>query len=128
MIAQNEINVQGELANKVDNGTVSYKHIWQVYVTSELKIKLFCFFTIGAMVWIFIALKKQIFKFFGFTKICNNSKWTKKSWNKLMQPTISNSHSRSIFLYHVHSQAGFDSPFINRRGFTGPLTLAGRVL
>ena len=37
MIAQNEINVLGELANKTDNRTV-----WQVYVTSELKIKL-CF-------------------------------------------------------------------------------------
>ena len=26
MIAQNEINVQGELANKTDNRTVSFKH------------------------------------------------------------------------------------------------------
>ena len=26
MIAQNEINVQGELGNKTDNCTVSYKH------------------------------------------------------------------------------------------------------
>ena len=26
MIAQNEINVQGGLANKTDNRTVSYKH------------------------------------------------------------------------------------------------------
>ena len=26
MIAQNEINVQGELANKTDNHAVSYKH------------------------------------------------------------------------------------------------------
>ena len=26
MIAQNEINVQGELANKTDNRTASYKH------------------------------------------------------------------------------------------------------
>ena len=26
MIAQNEIEVQGELANKIDNRTVSYKH------------------------------------------------------------------------------------------------------
>ena len=59
MIAQNEINVQGELANKMDNGTVSYKNIWQVYVTSELKIKLFCFFTMRAMVWIFTAMKNR---------------------------------------------------------------------
>ena len=27
MIAQNEINVQGELANKTDNLTVLYKHL-----------------------------------------------------------------------------------------------------
>ena len=26
MIAQNKINVQGELANKTDNRTASYKH------------------------------------------------------------------------------------------------------
>ena len=26
MIAQNEVNVQAELANKTDNHTVSYKH------------------------------------------------------------------------------------------------------
>ena len=29
----------------------------------------------------------------------------------------SNSHSRSIFPYHVHNQAGFNNPFINGRGF-----------
>ena len=27
MIAQNEVNVQGELAIKTDNRTVSYKHL-----------------------------------------------------------------------------------------------------
>ena len=26
MIAQNEVNMQGELANKTDNRTISYKH------------------------------------------------------------------------------------------------------
>ena len=26
MIAQNEVNVEGKLANKTDNRTVSYKH------------------------------------------------------------------------------------------------------
>ena len=36
---------------------------------------------------------------------------------KLMQPTTSSSHSRSIFPYHVHNQAGFGNPFINGRGF-----------
>ena len=34
-----------------------------------------------------------------------------------MKPTTSNNHSRSIFRYRVHSQAGFDNPFINERGF-----------
>ena len=67
MIIQKEINVQGEPTNKIDNRIVSCKHrteriqykssngdcttiiypavevkcTWQVYVTSELKIKLF---------------------------------------------------------------------------------------
>ena len=35
------------------------KHTWQVYVTSELKIYLFCFFTVCTMVWIFIAVKNR---------------------------------------------------------------------
>ena len=34
-----------------------------------------------------------------------------------MQPTTSKGHSRSIFSYHVHNQAGFDNAFINGRGF-----------
>ena len=73
MIAQNEINVQGGLAKKTDNRksivqegfqyklnngactiipylTVEMKHIWQVYVTGELKIRFFYFFDIRAMV------------------------------------------------------------------------------
>ena len=85
MITQKEINVQGEQANKTDNRIVSCKHrteriqykpsngdcttitypavevnyTWQVYVTSELKIKLFCFFTVRTMVRIFIAVKNR---------------------------------------------------------------------
>ena len=35
------------------------KHIWQVYVISELKIKLFCSFAIRAMVSTFIAVKNR---------------------------------------------------------------------
>ena len=76
MITQKEIKVQGEPANKTENrivsckhrtGRIQYKssngdcttttypavevkHTWQVYVTSELKIKLFCFFTVRTMV------------------------------------------------------------------------------
>ena len=85
MITQKEINVQGEPANKIDNRIVSCKHrteriqykssngdctiitypavevkySWQVYVTSELKIKLFSFFTVHTMVWIFIVVKNR---------------------------------------------------------------------
>ena len=36
---------------------VEEKPIWKVYVTSELKIKLFYFITISATVWSFIAAK-----------------------------------------------------------------------
>ena len=30
-----------------------------------------------------------------------------------MQPTTSNSHSRTIFPYDVYNQAGFDNPLVN---------------
>ena len=36
--------------------------------------------------------------------------------NEVMQLTTTNNDSRPIFPYHVHNQADFDSPFINRRG------------
>ena len=39
--------------------TVEEKHIWQIYMTSELKMKLFCFLTIHAVVWIFVAVKNR---------------------------------------------------------------------
>ena len=42
--------------------------IWQVYVTSELKIELFYFFTISAMVWIFIAVKSRYLNFSALLK------------------------------------------------------------
>ena len=81
-----------------------------------MKVKLFRFLTLRAMVWIFIDVKNN-FKFFCCTKIRNDSKWTKMSWNELMQPTTSNSDSWPIFPYHVHNQAGFDNPFTNGRSF-----------
>ena len=93
--------VQGGFQCKLNNGactiishrTVKMKHIWQVYLTSELKIKLFFLVTVHAMVW------KQIFNFFGFTKICNDSKWAKASRNEVMQPTTSKNNSQPIFPY-----------------------------
>ena len=82
MIAQNEINRQKGLENETDNHTVSdkhhkgridctiirypkvgVKHTLQVYVISELKIKLLCFFTLPIMVSIFIGVNKKIFIF-----------------------------------------------------------------
>ena len=137
MIAQNEINVLEELANKNDNHTFSYKHrkggfynklnndactivsyptledkhIWQVYVTNELKIKLFCFFTIRAMVWILITMKNRYLNTSPVLKF--DSRWTKRSRNEVMQPTPSRSDSWPIFPYLAHNQAGFDNAFIN---------------
>ena len=58
--------------------TVELKHIWQVYVTSELKIKLFCFLTIRCMVGIFIAVKNKYLNLSTVTKLAttqNNLKW-----------------------------------------------------
>ena len=39
--------------------TIEVKHIWKVDVAIELKIKLFIFFTISTMVWMFIAVEKR---------------------------------------------------------------------
>ena len=104
--------------------TVEGKHIWQIYMTSELKLKLFCFLTIHTVVWIFVAVKNRFksdlnrFKSFGCTKIRHDTKWTKTSWIEVMQPTTCNIDLRPICPYYVHhNQAGFDSPFINGRGF-----------
>ena len=78
--------------------TVEVKHMWQVYVKIELKIKLFCFFIIRAMGWIFIAVRKQIFKSFGCTKIRNDTKYTKTRLSKVMQPKTSSNDSDQFFL------------------------------
>ena len=39
--------------------TVEVKYMWQLYVTNELRIKFFCFFTIRTMVSIFIVVKNR---------------------------------------------------------------------
>ena len=57
--------------------TVEVNHIWKVYVTSELKIKLVCFFTVRAIIWIFIAVRNRYFNFSAvlkFTKTQNEPK------------------------------------------------------
>ena len=138
----NRINVQGELPNKTDNITVyehctgrilvqikywcastiipylivELKHIGHVFITSELKIKLFCFFTKCAMVSIFIAVKNRYLNLSAVLKFAD-SKWGKPSRNEVMQPTISNNDSWPIFPYHVYNLADFENPFISVRGF-----------
>ena len=52
---------------------------------------------------------KQIFKSFGYTRIHKDLKLTKTS------RTTSNNVSQPVFSYHVHNQADFNNPFINRR-------------
>ena len=68
MITQSHISIaQGGLQCKLNDGAcaiiqypiVEVKHIWQVYVTSELKIKLVCFFSVRAIILIFIAEKNR---------------------------------------------------------------------
>ena len=90
--------------------TVKLKHILQVYVTNELKIKLFCFFTIRAIVRIFHSHDKQIFKSFSSTKIRRDSKWTKTSQYEVMQPTTSNKDSWPIFLTMSTTRQVFTIP------------------
>ena len=60
----------------------------------------------------FHSCEKQIFKFFGYTKIRNNSKWTKTSQNEVMQQRF-----MASFSLRFHNQAGFDNPFNEVRGF-----------
>ena len=52
---------------------VSVKQTWQVYVTSELKIKLLCFFALRTMVWVLIRLK-YLSAILKFAAIQNESK------------------------------------------------------
>ena len=72
---------------------VGVKHTWQVYVISELKIKLFCFFILSTIAWIFIGMENTSID---CTKIRNNSKRNKKSRSEVMQSTTSNNHLQLI--------------------------------
>ena len=93
------------------------KTSWQVYVTSELKMKvvLFVYFTQRGI--IFIGVEKRYLPF-SCTKIRNNSKWTKASRNEVTQPTTSNKRSmRPIVPDHVHEKSRFGKSVINGRRF-----------
>ena len=91
------------------------KHTRLVYVISELKIKLLCFFILSIIAWIFICMENTSID---CTKICNNSKRTEARINEVMQPTTSNNHIRNqMLLNHVLNQASFAKPVINGRDF-----------
>ena len=72
--------------------TVEVKHIWQVYLISELKIKSVCFFPIRPMIWIFIAVKNRYLNLLvvlKFLKTQNEPKRVeKKSCNQQVATTI----------------------------------------
>ena len=53
----------------------------------------------------------------GFTKVFDDSKWTKTIEDQAMKPTTNKNDSRPIVPYHVHILESFDNPFISRRGF-----------
>ena len=90
---------------------------WQVYVTSELKMKVvfFVYFTQRGI--IFIGVEKRYLPF-SCTKILNNSKRTKASRNEVTQPITSNKRStRPIVPHHIHEKARFGKSVINGRRF-----------
>ena len=58
----------------ISNPTIEVKHTWQVYVTGELKIKLFCFFTIRVMEWIFRAVNLNLLAALKFATTQNEPK------------------------------------------------------
>ena len=75
------------------------KQILQAYVTSELKIKLFCFFNYTRHNTSFRSYEKQIFKYFGCTTNRKDSKWTKTRRNEVMQTATTRRLERLIFHY-----------------------------
>ena len=64
----------------------------------------------------FYSCKKQMFKSFSFTKICNGSKSSKTSHEEVMQPTTSNKIYHQFFLTMSTIRQVFDNPFFNGRG------------
>ena len=90
--------------------TVEVKHIWQVYATSELKMKLFCFCIICVMVWFFIAVENRYLNLLAVLKFA-------KSQMELKWANTTSNNSWPIFPHHAHNQADFENLFINGRGF-----------
>ena len=109
--------VQGGFLYKLNNGsctiipypTVEVKYIWEVFVTSESKIKSFHFFTIRAMVWIFVAVKNRYLNLLAVLKFAKTKNEPKRA--------KTNNDLRPIFYFNFHNQANVGNSFINGRGF-----------
>ena len=57
--------------------SIDVKHIWQIYITNELKTKLLCFFIIRTIVWIFIAVKNRYLNLSSVRKLATTQHETK---------------------------------------------------
>ena len=73
--------------------TVGMKHIWQVYVTSDLKTMLFCF--LSTMAWIFMGMESKCYLSTGL-KLATIQNEPKPAGSQVIPPTTSNIHSRPI--------------------------------
>ena len=58
--------------------SIEVKHIWQIYITNELKTKLLCFFIIRTIVWIFIAVKNRYLNLSSVRKLAITSNESKR--------------------------------------------------
>ena len=58
--------------------SIDVKHIWQIYITNELKTKLLCFFIIRTIVWIFIAVKNRYLNLSSVRKLAITSNESKR--------------------------------------------------
>ena len=63
----------------IPSPTVEVEHIWHVYVTSELKVKSVCFFTISDMILIFIAVKNRYLSLSAVLKIAKTQNEPKRA-------------------------------------------------
>ena len=90
------------------------KHTSQAYVTTELKIKMFCFFVLSTIALIFIGMENSISIVLKFAIISSEAKRAEMTqWNP--QPAIN--ILNQLLPNHVHNKTGFWKPVINGRDF-----------
>ena len=97
--------------------TVEVKHIWQVYVTSELKTKLFCFFTIRTMVWIFIAVEKRFLNLSAVLKVATTQNEPKRAEKKLCNPQPATTIHDQFFLTMSTTRQILTIPLLTEEAF-----------